>query len=492
MVAMRSLLKFLYVASLVFILLTFSGSLFVKAESQSLILLAEQNWDTYRVGGTCVFGTHNLYVTDVDGDGLLEVITGGFSYGADSNMSGSQAPLKVWNWNSENVTLKAEAKWPGLIISLFAGDIDEDDTVEIITFSTSRSDTSNYGSIRIWHLINGDLTLQTGIDCNRLGSAVFVGDADNDGKNEIVSVVQNIASVVPELALWNYQDNTITLDKTQLLDLADVTRANSVYVSDLDNDGKQEIIVGGYSDTLDESKGQLTIWQWNGTDFALLANHNWQLQKGTAKTIAGGVMGNTAVNNVKVADLTGDGLKEIVTGGFTYDGENINGQIKVWSWTGTELTEKASQEWANDYLTEVKCISLNDVDGDGEVEIVQSGIIAAKGSFNSSDTAHDRAQLRVWTLSSDELTLKYAHNWTFDNGACAWNVGSGDLDNDGITEIVTVGCSAYGSLCDPDMRIWALAPVVVNFNLVLLSAIVVGSLFAVIIFTIMILLKKRR
>jgi len=239
-IAMRSLLKLLYVASLVFILLTFSGSLFVKAESQSLILLAEQNWDTYRVGGTCVFGTHNLYVTDVDGDGLLEVITGGFSYGADSNMSESQAPLKIWNWDGQNVTLKAEAKWPGLIISLFAADIDEDNTVEIITLSTSRSDTGNYGSIRIWHLINGALTLQTEIDCNRLGSAVFVGDTDNDGKKEIVSVVQNAASDVPELALWNYQDNTITLDKTQLLDVADVTRANSVYVSDLDNDGKQE------------------------------------------------------------------------------------------------------------------------------------------------------------------------------------------------------------------------------------------------------------
>ena len=183
------------------------------------------------------------------------------------------------------------------------------------------------------------------------------------------------------------KEASLTLDETTNLDVANVTSANSVYASDLDNDGTVEVVIGGYSDTLSNSHGQLTVWQWNGTAFVLVGNENWHTGEGTAKTIAGGNMGNTVVNNVKAADLDGDGLKEIITAGFSYFDGNVNGQIKVWSWNGKVLTEKASQQWATDYLTEAKCITLNDVDGDGKTEIVQSGIAAARDSFNNSQAA---------------------------------------------------------------------------------------------------------
>lgn len=42
------------------------------------------------------------------------------------------------------------------------------------------------------------------------------------------------------------------------------------------------------------------------------------------------------------------------------------------------------------------------------------------------------------------------------DGVCAWNVGTGDLDNDRTVEIVTVGCMGINRLCDPDMRIWSI------------------------------------
>jgi hypothetical protein len=40
--------------------------------------------------------------------------------------------------------------------------------------------------------------------------------------------------------------------------------------------------------------------------------------------IAGNPLGNTVVNNVKCGDVDGAGTSEIITGGFTYDGEKIN------------------------------------------------------------------------------------------------------------------------------------------------------------------------
>jgi hypothetical protein len=451
--------KLLLIAFLAFILVGPFTLLNVNAKSDNFTLEAEQNWDTYRIGGTCVFGTQNIIVADVDGDTSLEIVTGGFSYKAENGVrvSLSQAPLKVWSWNGQNVTLKSSIEWAGIITSLFAADVDQDGTMEIITAGSFYNETSNYASLRIWHLSNGKLMLQANSEGTSIG-AIYVADADKDGKQEILTVgrLRTETANTTQLVLWDYQGNTLAIDKILRLDDSKMTSANSVFATNLDNNGDVAVIIGGYTDTLANSKGQVCIWLWNGSTFQLSANQNWQTGDGTAKTIAGGTMGNTVVNNVKAADLDGDGVKELVTAGFTYDGENVNGQIKVWRWNGTVLSIVDSQEWATDYLTEAKSIALNDVDGDGKTEIVQSGIAAAKNSFNNSEAAHDRAQLRVWGLSDGVLTLEQGRDWTFDNGACAWNVGSGDVDKDGIVEIVTIGCSAYGSLCDPDMRIWSL------------------------------------
>lgn len=52
--------------------------------------------------------------------------------------------------------------------------------------------------------------------------------------------------------------------------------------------------------------------------------------------------------------------------------------------------------------------------------------------------------------------MKNEENWTIGEGVFAWNVGTGDVDSDGTTEIVTVGCMYINQLCDPDLRIWSL------------------------------------
>ena len=45
-----------------------------------MILEYEKHWDTYGIGGTCNFGTYNFFVGDIDNDNTLEIITGGMSY----------------------------------------------------------------------------------------------------------------------------------------------------------------------------------------------------------------------------------------------------------------------------------------------------------------------------------------------------------------------------------------------------------------------------
>ena len=446
-----------------------SGVLGVNAQTEDFNLEAEQNWDTYTVGGTCVYGTQNIFVGEVDGDGAMEILTGGFAYStANGSRTGSEAPLKIWSWDGQNVTLKASANWRGNILCLYAADIDGDKTVEIITAGYYRNETGKYISscLRIWQLNDQELILKAqyeGIPVN----SISVSDVDKDGTPEIVTVgrLRKDSLNTGQLCLWHFEGNALSLTGKIELDLVKATNTNSVYANDLDNNGNVEIIVGGYSDNLNNSKGQLSIWHWNGKEFFLRANEIWQLVPGVcAKTIAGGVQGNTIVNNVKAADLDGDGFKEIVAGGFAFDGEKVNAQLGIWRWDGMVLSRLQSQEWATDYLTEVKSISIDDVDNDGRMEAVTSGMTAAEDSFKNSETPHDRGQLRVWGFNGTNLILEQSAEWTFDDGACAWNVGNGDIDNDGVLEIITVGCTALGSLCDPDMRIWSISNVSITSN----------------------------
>ena len=61
----RALVCFLFMA----LISISSVSFTVNAQEDDFILEAEQRWETYGIGGTCIPGTHNLAVDDVDSDG---------------------------------------------------------------------------------------------------------------------------------------------------------------------------------------------------------------------------------------------------------------------------------------------------------------------------------------------------------------------------------------------------------------------------------------
>jgi len=464
-------------------------------QSSFMVLEAEQHWETYGVGGTCISGTHNLFVADADSDGVMEMITGGFMYNViNGSRTTAEAPFKIWTWNGHNLTLEKSHKWSGSIGCVYASDVDGDGLIERITAGSVRNSTGSYSSLRIWHWNGEELILKASYEGTHVGS-IFVSDMDKDSTPEIITVGRtyyNGSWSGTQLCIWHLQGNSLTLQGNAQLFVANVTSATSVYAYDLNNDGQIEIITSGYANTLKNSSGQLRVWHWNGEEFLLKANEEWQLIENVyALTIAGGVQGNTMVNNVKVGDVDGDGIPEIITGGFTYDGEKVNAQLRIWMWNGEGLSLEASKEWTSDYLTEVKCISLNDVDGDSRMEIVTSGITAAYGSFANNATNPDRAQLRVWGWDGTTLTLKRSQDWTIGDGVCAWNVAAGDVDGDAAVEIVTVGCMGIGTLCDPDMRIWSIQSAAVSP--LFLTFVITGIITATVLYaTVFFVLKKRR
>ena len=476
------------------LLIVFCFSLTGKAltESDELVLEWEQHWETYGVGGTCNFGTHNFFVGDVDSDGVMEMVTGGLMYHASNNTRTElEAPLRIWNWNGENFTLEKSHNWAGVIGSIYAADSDGDGLTEIITGGAVINSTGSYASLRIWSYDGEDLVLKGSYEGISV-SSIFVSDVDNDGAPEILTAgsVSNDTCSSAQLCIWNWDGNSLALRRSVEWCAASDARANSVYAYDLNNDGKIEIITGGYDNDLTNSGGQLRIWHWNGEELSVEANEEWRMVEGVyGVTVTGDPMGNTLVENLKVDDVDGDGSAEIVTGGFAYDGKKVNAQLRFWNWTRNTLNLEKSHEWITEDITEVKAIALNDVDGDEHVDIVTSGLTAVYGGFEAN-TSPETAQLRVWSWNGKTLTLNISKDWVIGEGVCAWNVATDDVDEDGTVEIVTVGCMYVSNLCDPDLRIWSIKKESSSFPYTLLAAL--GALVATVLIVAFFLVKKRR
>ena len=433
------------------------------AESDNFVLEIEQHWETYGVGGTCIGGGHNLAVADVDGDGVKEMSTGGSSYNYMQNGSRTSryAPLKIWNWNGQNITLEKGYNWAGNLNCVYAGDADGDGKTEIITAGRMANSTGSYTSLRIWSWDGETLVLRGSYEGITVVSVVAIG-VDRDGKPEIITVGSSFSGnqSLTQLSIWRFDGRSLTLNRS-IADDRQNARANSVCAYDLNNDGVTEIVTAGYANDLKNSTGRLSVWQWDGQTFSLIGMEEWRMVDGYALNSAGGIQGNTLVSNVKVADVDGDGFPEIVTGGFTYDGTKVEGQLRIWNWSRGVLNLEKSQEWVNLDITQPTSVSISDVDGDGKKEIVTSGCTTGYGSFAVNAENKTRAELKVWSWDGDTLTLKQSKDWIVGESVSAWNVGTGDVDNDGVVEIVTVGCMQTINLrdCDPDLRIWSVTSV---------------------------------
>jgi len=466
----------LFVLALLFsFALPFTQTRGEQPNANSLLVEKEQHWDdTYGKGGTCIFATHNIVLADLDGDGQTEIATGGFTYDLDNGTrTGYSAPLKIWSWDTQNLTLETTYKWPETayeyanIVCVTAGDINRDGTTKLLTAGNMVNQTGSYAQVRIWLWNAVNLTLLTskewkGTLGNSAVTSAIIDDADKDGNQEILTAGRTTDASKNEtdaqLMVWNWNGTELNLLKSAEWHDGTSASANSITAADLNNDGETEIITAGYNQALKNCSGQLRTWHWNGTELTLQANQEWQTKPDIyALTSAGGIQGNTIVNNVKATDIDNDGTPEIATGGFTFDGDKVNGQLRIWNSTNQAISLEKSYEWTTEYITEVKAISLNDVDGDGNTEVVTSGVTAGQNSFAENATIKELAQLKIWNWNGTALAMKQSTDWTVGEGVCAWNVASGDVDKDGTAEIITVGCMFVQNLCDPDMRIWSIA-----------------------------------
>ncbi len=250
-----------------------SATLYIETWNQTTMTLKDSvEWgpDDYDANATAV------YARNVDGDGLVEILTVGYYYDASNDQ---HAELRVWNYDSSSLNFEDDQPWQRRsgsdteARSVFAENIDGIDGIEIVTCG------------RV-------IDSQTGEPWGDLESFTHSGSTISDDRD-----IQ-----------WQGSDD-------------DDTVCSSVFVKEVTDDIAMDIITGGGTLVSGTQNGQIVVWSAQVGTFQEQGSTEWYTTD------------DTEVHSVFSGDIDADDEVEILSGGEAYDGTRIRAQLRIWYWT---------------------------------------------------------------------------------------------------------------------------------------------------------------
>lgn len=203
---------------------------------------------------------NSVALGDVDADGQTEIVTGGRYNDGTRDV----AQLVVWNGANLAVDRLTTWYWTGntMITSVALGDVDADGKVEVVTggyyFDGTRQVAQlvewNGASLAVERLTTWYWTSHTTIN------SVALGDTDSDGQAEIVTggYYNDGSRNVAQLVVWS--GSSLAVKNVQAWFWTGNTFIDSVGLSDINGDLAAEITTGGAYYESAHWNAQLAIW----------------------------------------------------------------------------------------------------------------------------------------------------------------------------------------------------------------------------------------
>lgn len=281
---------------------------------------------------------------DLDGDGTLELVAGGFS----TQAGGRRSTIIAYRQHGDTWTPLAEAGWAG-----GAGSIVRN---------------------------------------------VELADADGDGRLDVIAVGRMGATTQEahaRVAVFGLDGGRLVLRAEQTWRLGEYTHGYGLATGDLDGDGRLEIVTGGFQRAGASETGFVRVWSLRQGALVLRG----QL------TLDGEGAPSARVNDLAVGDVDGDGRPEIVVAGRrgplkTADSKDLAkrreaGDISVLAFTGGALTARARYAWTKGTSMRLRTVVVVDLDGDRRNEIVAGGQYDADGKQSLALFGFDGGKLVV-------------------------------------------------------------------------------------------------
>ncbi len=329
---------------------------------------ASKPWQMHVIGNAK--GSDGVRSMDINGDNFPDLVSGGEKGGrTDVFLHPGNINASKNKWQSVTV-----AKTPYVEDAVFA-DLDNDNSYDVIS-STEMDDRKIYLS---WgpkdkQKILDPIAWKTEILTESKGKTkwmyTFPIDLNKDGRIDIVAGSKGINA---KLGWFESPQNPREIDKWVWHVLSDVNYIMSIFATDMDSDGDQDILISDRGKSFSDDKD-------SEDDLAIQGSVRWLENPGLEqldnKWIQHYILENVHPGFITIADLDKDGLDDIVTAAKQR-------QIlisKRLSRTGLDWTTYQIDFPNNFGLS--KAVSVADIDLDGKNEIIVSTNNKYEGSEN--------------------------------------------------------------------------------------------------------------
>lgn len=325
-------------------------------------------------------------VGDSDNNGLKDIVVGLLRYGEGQNTR--MVENRSGNWTEKNISTQSY-----IISALAVGDADNNGMDEVFIGTEAQKNET-----RLYENASGGW-VETNLTSWSNGVAAFVvGDADNDSLNESVAGGSGAKIRI-------YWQNTT--GGWSYIDPSGCTAGNtveSIAIGDANNDGTKDITFGTYGGiSYEVGMCQNNSASWTTTNIA-------------------DVTASTGVNSVAVGDADNDGLNEVVAGISTNNNQTRMYKNMSGTWVETNISPVFNDS--------VSAVAIGDADNDGSNEIV----------MGTDDLGLNGYELRMYEKSGST----WVETNITDTPTEINDITISDANNDGQNEIVvTLGSTNF-------------------------------------------------